>query len=798
MQAADWSNTSTQPLDRLWSLTQDAWGQADLSKALPEGMQLLARVDGEIVAFDPRAEKRPIYIADTDDRSMTGALSRVARGVIVFEPPLARAKEVATYLCAQIPDGLQRMSEMRVVYQTSQGAFVYDAADPLLEQDIAADVRTFVLLTVRYRCKFVSASPDKIVGKLSTLRIRWVDELHLQVGDHSLPLPSFQHSAVLVSSGGGDTILAPKMTKGSDRELLVLAPALGEVVGSRLLASDALYAVAARMLQTGKGATAQGLAEALDLAHDDVLAAMQDSRTIIGALLHVTRPFIRLWCGPPAMEELLDKHRPTNEADLIAASDNHSAIPVSGRRLVEACRSGSVENAALDLHVDLAALNAVLQELGAPYRPIDRTAHHEEAFGRYLLRQQARIRESIREAYRDDFMAGDLSHYVTARDAPAPIVPAGTGLCLLRSESTDWASWLMDWLAKGGVSALVEVPEARATLEVVRETNQKFLKALAPTARLLVIKKAETEAAVAQTWRDPEGLEGRLLAIASAQGWTDFDRLDETAILTWLARARLWPEDWPKSLVASDHGLTAEDLDALREAERKARQALITPPRMLEFTGGQYIVGETSLASLTDHIAELVNDNAALLASSSNTMKGKPIVLPKRTSGGTGGGGGYGSGTDRMTDEEKSVIGYFGEIIAFGWLKAKFGRNRVIDHGCWKSNYRRHACGEPGDDSLGYDFEIASGKATWFFEVKATASADPRDCRMIELGSTEVAKAEVCRAENRLHYRILHVVNALKPDQASLRVLPNPRSEEGKAFYTEQMTAGVRLYFPPQ
>jgi hypothetical protein len=66
---------------------------------------------------------------------------------------------------------------------------------------------------------------------------------------------------------------------------------------------------------------------------------------------------------------------------------------------------------------------------------------------------------------------------------------------------------------------------------------------------------------------------------------------------------------------------------------------------------------------------------------------------------------------------------------------------------------------------------------------------------MIELGSTEVAKAEVCRAENRLHYRILHIVNALLPDKASLSVLPNPRTEEGKAFFTEQETAGVRLFF---
>ena len=66
---------------------------------------------------------------------------------------------------------------------------------------------------------------------------------------------------------------------------------------------------------------------------------------------------------------------------------------------------------------------------------------------------------------------------------------------------------------------------------------------------------------------------------------------------------------------------------------------------------------------------------------------------------------------------------------------------------------------------------------------------------MIELGSTEIAKAEVCRAENRSHYRILRVTNALRPEEATLTVLPNPRSEEGLKFYAEQKSTGIRLHF---
>jgi hypothetical protein len=142
------------------------------------------------------------------------------------------------------------------------------------------------------------------------------------------------------------------------------------------------------------------------------------------------------------------------------------------------------------------------------------------------------------------------------------------------------------------------------------------------------------------------------------------------------------------------------------------------------------------------------------------------------------------------------VIGFFGEAIAFDWLKQRFGRNRVVDLSCWKSGYRRHVDSEPGNDSLGYDFAVGNGGTTWYFEVKATKADEVQPRHMVELGSSEIAQAEVCRADKRSRFRILYVLDALHPDKAKLFVLPNPRSREGEAFYAEPSTAGVRLLFP--
>ena len=521
---------------------------------------------------------------------------------------------------------------------------------------------------------------------------------------------------------------------------------------------------------------------------------MQDTRSVIAALVHVAKPFIGMWSEGAALEALADQQWST-EAEMAAALGELEDKPLSGEQLIEACRTGSVEAAALELDVDLAALNSVLIKLGPPYQAIDRTSHHKEGFAAHLVRQQRKVRESLRAAFRPQFETGDLSGYVAARNLPPPTVPPGAGSSLLRSTPADWASWMTDWFRHLGVNELDVLPQNSQSLDTVRDQNLKLLKATAPMARLILIKRLGADAGAVRFWRDPDGLEGRLAGLANAGGWIDFDLLDEAAMLGWLARSAHWPAGLPQSLTLSDHDLTENDIEVLKAAERKARELVLNPPRILQYSGGDFVVGQTSLAAVTQEISDLAQSNADLLASSTKTPRVIAPVPRPPGGGGGGGSGGYGNSATRMTEDEKKVIGYFGEAIAFAWLQAKFGRNRVVDYACWKSEYRFHACGEKGEDWLGYDFEIQSGRATWFFEVKSTSIADPGDLGMIELGSTEIAKAEVCRAENRSHYRILRVTDALRPERAKLTVLPNPRSDEGLKFYTEQKSAGIRLYF---
>lgn len=793
-QAGQWIRTSGQPAERLLALTQEAWRQADLSRPCPEELRLLVRIAGEVTAIEPRTDGRLIYVADTDDRSAAASILRATPGAVVFEPPISRALDVGAYLRQHLGDRVQRMSDMEVVYVTPSGDFAFDASDPPLEQAVTTDLRGFVAMAVRYRCPFSNIGPETALGRLRALRIRWLDDLRLRIGDHIQPVSAFQQSAVLARAPQGDTLLAPAAARGSDGELLVLAAALGEALGSRRTLGEPMIGFAAQLQQIGEGVTPAALASTLGLSVQDVSALLKDARAILSDLCRVARPFLILWGDERLAETVLDPSRLAGESDLVAAiAQCGLGIAGDAASFVEVCRSGSVEAVALQFDVDLAALNTILEELGPPYVVVDRSAHHSDGFAAYYLRRQGEVREAVRRAYRPGFLRGDLETYVAMRDRPAPEPPPGIGLTKLRSDAVTWQKWLDDWLMEAGAAA--DDLRDDGDLDVVRDRNRRAVRALVPTARAIALARGGSEEAL-DFWRDPDTLLDRATAAAVRSGWLDFDLLDTPLILQWFARTGQWPGDWPCSLDPQEHGLTEAALNDWSLRDRRQRAAAARPPRTLSFTGGEYIVGETRLSDLAEQIAALAESNTALLASSMRTVKGGPVSLPRRNSGGGDRKPSKGSGADRMTDEEKSVIGYFGEAIAFAWLKARFGGKRVIDETCWKSEYRRHVCGQPGDDSLGYDFEVRSGRVTWFFEVKATASPDPGDLRMVELGSTEIARAELCRSENRQHYRILHVVNALQPDRAVLRVLPNPRSSEGKAFYTEQNSSGVRLYFP--
>ena len=520
------------------------------------------------------------------------------------------------------------------------------------------------------------------------------------------------------------------------------------------------------------------------------------ARASIAALLRTLRPFVALAAGEEAARGFVPGAALATDDDVVRALEPHAALLAAPPLdLIRRCReAGEVEPVALGLGVNLAALNAVLARLGPPYASVDLTARHQDTLARFLDRKEAFIRESIRATFRPNFnRAEDLADYVARRDTPRPTLPDGFGLRAIELPQVQLSEWLAAWMEGMGISPIAVMPTGRASLEAVREANMRRLREFVRPMRVAILSRADPGDALRGVFGELPAAEAALNTVATRGGWCDFDRLDEQAALGWSARCGIWPPSWPTTLV--DLGVTDEEQARVAAADEAQRVAAVTKRRVISYTGGAFTVGVDSLANLSDHIAALVAGNSALLATSNRVVHGTaPVLTPSRP--GAGGGGGGGGGGPRLSDEERGVIGFFGEAIAFDWLKRRFGRNRVVDLSCWKSEYRQHIASEKGNDRLGYDFEISNGGTRWFFEVKATTGDEPRSRQMIELGSSEIAHAEVCRADKRMRYRILYVLDALHPDEARIFVLPNPRSRAGQSFYADPLSAGVRLVFP--
>jgi hypothetical protein len=75
-------------------------------------------------------------------------------------------------------------------------------------------------------------------------------------------------------------------------------------------------------------------------------------------------------------------------------------------------------------------------------------------------------------------------------------------------------------------------------------------------------------------------------------------------------------------------------------------------------------------------------------------------------------------------------------VAAYKWLERLHGAD--FSPVCWVSAYREHAFPGAGDDGLGWDFQVPTGRGFRMYEVKSSQ----RDGGQIELGETQVLAAQ--------------------------------------------------------
>ncbi len=314
-----------------------------------------------------------------------------------------------------------------------------------------------------------------------------------------------------------------------------------------------------------------------------------------------------------------------------------------------------------------------------------------------------------------------------------------------------------------------------AAVEELRTTNARVVSATVGRAALLLPAWSHKHGGVTPPAWLLEWSAEEITAEFGARGLLDFRPLSQTDVIAWLARIGRWATDLPDSLELDRLGLSEEDVAAQRQDEERQRWDRAQARRSISLDGHPVALDpdrvdeliRTVQAGTTESLLR-TSGKTASLQTIEQRRKTKPQVKqppkPARRP------------PTRMTGDQTELIGFMGELVAHAWLERQYGADSSI----WRSRNRRFALidGDPGDDSLGFDFEVLRpGRRPLMFEVKSTTTDD----LAFEMSEAEITLAQDNGGNDR--YRILFVGQVNDSSDRWIAVLPNPLSGAGRGQY---------------
>ncbi|KDN86993.1 DUF3883 domain-containing protein [Kitasatospora cheerisanensis] len=519
------------------------------------------------------------------------------------------------------------------------------------------------------------------------------------------------------------------------------------------------------------------LAAALHLTTAQLQETRQRLDGSVAGLLERCLPVLVHLLGEQRARGLTDPP-PADLRDLRALFAAHEdELPVDADKLLAAVRTArGVDELRAALGIGFAEFNRTLAALAPQYRPTSRAEEHEEAVRSHVDLHRTGLVDRLRRAH------------LAAFDRREPI-PGWADLRSLAwlTAPEEWAL-TVDQVDAAALRAHVEAEltarlgrpapgsgERLPALEALRTRNGALARRLAaPIATLL--KAAGKPLPPALAAADPAA---DVLALLDGAGALDFRQLDETDLAPWLAVLGHWPAGMPESLDPADHGLTQEDLDRARDSAAQARAERVRRQRVITFAGTEFDVAAGDFTELVEALERMVaQDPGSVRGRRSFAVLQEPRAPRRRGAAGPARPGGFAAADRGLSAAQREAIGFVGEWIAYRWLREN---HPTTTEDSWMSANRRNVFpGAPGDDTLGYDFSVGTGRHPLLFEVKAT-QGDGGD---FELGPSEVKAAQRYCGSDR--WRILAVTNVLDPAALRVDVLPNPYGPRGRGRYREE------------
>jgi hypothetical protein len=537
--------------------------------------------------------------------------------------------------------------------------------------------------------------------------------------------------------------------------------------------------------------TNEALADALKCDVSEIKEQRHALRSSLEHILAMLKPLVAYY-GDADLAKAFDTDCKNEGSEFDPAKwlqQSLDGLAVPAQQLINACEQASdYAEVRRALGLDYGKYNRVLLELGES--PLSNESSLYRQYQAHLCHMEPRILVQLRHFFLEDFLAGkDLTTYV-------------------QYKSLEFLPFNKDWiLIKEGLNGdeveahvnrllneiFGEEPENKLQpLAKVQETNRKNLRKFAKEALPLVRGWCDqNHVTVPSAWtsKEPQSL----IINFENRGFFDFEVITMKQIPAYCRRIHAWPADMEETLSLDKLGLTRGFIEKRKRQQEHDKHQKIIKDRSVEFAGNSLDTGDSSFPEHFQQLAEqwLQNDDTWFNRSKSKTVLSvfeAPDNRPQRHSNFVG----RNSTTHerRLPDVVRGAMGLASEWLAYHFLKQR--HSDYMSESSWVSKNRANFFGgEPGDDSVGFDFKVKTPKVEWLYEVKSTLE----DSGEFELTANELRVASSTGKEGSRRYRILYVPYVFSPDKWHVLELPNPMGEKTRDQFLTIDKGSVRLRF---
>ncbi|WP_433919792.1 DUF3883 domain-containing protein [Streptomyces canus] len=752
--------------------------------ALPSDTTLLVESGEQLIGMPLSAldeQKTVLYISDQRD-GLTALLVREMACPLLVVPGVAA--KAAQLLAPGHPETVRHADDVTFTV-TVDGQQV----DPVTMGEPLVGQLPWLALAVGVLADHLARGPRaseaelyELTSAVKSMRLYRYRAWKIELDGQPVTLPARLGGVLPLPDPKHPLLLAPQ-SEPSWPETTRMVEATAELLkrrefGIRLrLATHVLAARHANLRDPGQ----DELADALEVTVHQIEETSRRIDGAIGVVVERCRPFLVHLLGATTADTLLVPP-PADTRKLQAGLEKHAAqLPLTASQFIAHARAArSTDELRHALGIGFAELNDTLRSMTPPLEPISHADEHQEALHAYLDLHGKDLVNRLRWAALNEFDARrPMPHWPSLSSLKWINVPEAWD-CTVETADTERLETLVEKeLTRQLGSPAPRAGERLPALDQVRSANLRTITDLAADLAVLV-KAARHPLPPALASAEPAT---EVTARLEAAGALDFRPLAAADVVAWLAVLGQWPTGIPATTDLDRHGLTETDLDRVRNAADHARREQERRRRSISVGGRAFDVYDGDFTTLTRELQRVLENGAIPGVAAGPLRFTDPQTLAgarRASSTGRPRGGRYGGSADSgLTAAQREAIGYLGEWYAYQWLCAHYTDG--MDGTCWVSTNRRKAFpGPPGDDGLGYDFRIGSGRRPYMFEVKATQGEGGR----FELGESEVRAAQQHAGNDR--WRLLMVTHALTPHRMNIRMLPNPYAKRGRGRYREE------------